>query len=214
MSRGIVPASDLIGKKFGLRTVLSVSPDRGGRRRTMIVVRCACGTEQTVRREVLKHTTSCGCENRERYGRLTHGHTTGYSQTAEYICWKSMKERCLNSHNKRFLRYGGRGITVCSRWLDSFDNFLSDMGLRPSRRHTIERNDNDGNYEPGNCRWATAKEQGRNRRNNISVIYNGKLELIIDLSIRYGIKYQTMRYRLVNLGWSPEKAVEIPVQRR
>lgn len=100
----------------------------------------------------------------------------GASALPEYNSWQSMKGRCLNKNNDDYLHYGGRGIKVCKRWISSFENFYHDMGLRPSRKHSIDRIDNDGNYEPKNCRWSTQDEQTRNRRrmkNKFNIPYRG-----------------------------------------
>lgn len=105
-----------------------------------------------------------------------HGHAVK-GQTREYSTWHSMKQRCFNSKNPYYPRYGGRGITICDRWL-KFEKFLEDMGLRPAGR-TLDRINNDGNYEPGNCRWATHKEQCRNRVSNRVLTLKGKAKKII-----------------------------------
>jgi hypothetical protein len=117
-----------------------------------------------------------------------------------------MIARCTNRNNNRFGQYGGRGITVCQRWLESFVSFLDDMGVRPSSEHSIDRIDNDGNYEPGNCRWATRVEQSRNTQQNMIIEAFGRRQCLQDWSIETGIGRGTIRWRVVN-GWSPEMAL-------
>jgi hypothetical protein len=97
-------------------------------------------------------------------GKLKHGHACRHPRSSEYNCWGSMIARCTNPNDPGWKNYGGRGIRVCERWRNSFENFLADMGLKPSPGLSIERVENDGNYEPGNCRWATRKEQRANQR--------------------------------------------------
>jgi hypothetical protein len=122
----------------------------------------------------------------------------GWARTPEYRAWKSMRARCENQRNPAFARYGGRGILVCERWHGEhgFENFLADVGPRPSPEHSIERIDNDGNYEPGNCRWATRVEQGSNKRNNATLTVNGETATISEWSRRTGIGRTTIRERL------------------
>jgi hypothetical protein len=123
-----------------------------------------------------------------------------------------MRDRCTNPANACFERYGGRGITVCDRWRDSFDDFFADMGMFPSRDHSIERIDNLGAYEPSNCRWATRTEQGANKRNNVRLTLNGRTQLISEWARELGIQRLTIRRRINDLGWTPERALTTPVQ--
>jgi hypothetical protein len=127
---------------------------------------------------------------------------------AEYISWSSMKTRCSNPEFKDWNLYGGRGIAVCERWL-TFPNFLADMGLRPSARHSIDRIDSDGNYEPGNCRWATAKEQANNwATRNRRYTLNGKTLTAAEWSDQIGITSSSLRERIER--WGLEKALTTP----
>lgn len=124
----------------------------------MYAVRCDCGTEKIVRGYQLTQgaVVSCGCLQRERFHRRTHGK----SGTPEHRVWKNMNQRCTNPNGSDWERYGARGITVCERWR-SFANFLADMGPMPGPGYSIDRKDPDGSYEPGNCRWITISENAR-----------------------------------------------------
>lgn len=129
----------------------------------------------------------------------------GLSKTVGYRTWYAMLQRCQNPRNPVFRRYGGRGITVCDRW-QSFENFYADMGSRPTPKHSIDRIDNNGNYEPGNCRWATPHEQARNRGDNYLIEWRGETRCLSDWCEVVGLTYSTVKGRL-DSGWSVERAL-------
>lgn len=124
-----------------------------------------------------------------------------------------MKKRCYNVKSKSYMDYGGRGIRVCERWLLSFSSFVLDMGPRPTSQHQLDRTDNDGNYEPSNCRWSTRIVQARNRRSNWHIEYEGQTLLLVEWAEKYGLCPFILRRRLKVLGWSIEKALSTPTTR-
>lgn len=140
-----------------------------------------------------------------------HGEATKRSpKTKEYLTWSRIKTRCLNPNYKEFNLYGGRGIKMCDRWRSSFSNFLSDMGRAPSPDHSIDRIDNNGNYEPGNCRWATTKEQNKNKSDTLFVTINGQNKPLTEWAELSGIKIDSLRWRIFNKKIPPEIAIILP----
>ncbi len=141
---------------------------------------------------------------------VTHGHCPFKKPSATYRIWQGMRDRCFNQKNRFFQNYGGRGITVCDRWRGSFENFLADMGPRPSAKHSIDRIDNDGNYEPGNCRWATSVEQNNNSRNCRMLSLNGETLSAAEWARRLGGNGHLLLQRIDKLGWPLERALTEP----
>ena len=162
MSRNFI---DLTGQKFGKLIAIEKTDRKSSSRSIVWKCKCDCGKETFVSSSSLRsgNTQSCGCLKKE----LVTIH--GQCQSSEYHSWDSMKARCYNPNYNQFKDYGGRGIEVCDRWKDSFENFLADMGSKPSSKHSIDRIDVNGNYEPGNCKWSTNQEQARNKRNQRDV---------------------------------------------
>lgn len=134
--------------------------------------------------------------------------THGMTKTKTFKSWESMKQRCNNPNSPDYHRYGGRGVHVCSRWNDSFENFHADMGVRPEGK-TLDRIDNSKGYEPNNCRWATATEQQENRRSNPTVTYQGKTITVVSLAKEIGIPAKILIWRLNNC-WDIDRAVSTP----
>lgn len=196
-----------VGQKFGRVFVVKFS-HRNERGHIFYLCRCECGTEWTTARHRLLNgsTKSCGCFCRDTSAALKTTH--GYAYRAEYRAWNGILNRCRCKGDVNYHRYGGRGIRVCKRWL-KFENFIADMGDRPSAKHSIDRIDNNGNYEPSNCRWATMKEQGRNRSDNVNITYKGETKCVSAWAEERGMVMNTIRLRLQR-GWSVERAIETP----
>ncbi len=191
---------NLVGKTYNQLTIIEMLPK--GRVRAI----CSCGKETTLTANKAKRgdTRSCGC-----LLRLGNNRPHGMTKTPTFRSWQLISQRCYNEKDEHYPDYGGRGISVCLRWRDSFENFLADMGERPSIKHTIDRINNNGNYEPGNCRWATKKEQGRNRRNNTILTMNGVSKCLADWADDFHIEGRVITYRMKR-GWPIEKAIKTP----
>lgn len=180
--------------------------------------KCACGSEVAVRGASLTsgNTKSCGCLRRDRAAetKTKHGHQRGREVTPTLRTYADMIKRCSNPKCSSFARYGGRGITVCDRWLgeDGFNNFLSDMGERPNGT-TIDRINNELGYFPENCRWATPREQSRNVSTNHPVTAFGRTMLLCDWAEELGIPYKTLHNRISTYRWDVERALTEPVRR-
>jgi hypothetical protein len=201
----------IAGQEFGrlVVTVPFVDVSAGGHRRAE--VRCGCGTVRlyNIAKLLSGAVVSCGCYRKERIaaqGRANKTH--GKDGTPEHRTWTSMVYRCHNPRAAGYHNYGGRGIRVCDEWRESFDEFLKHIGPRPSAKYSIDRINNDGNYEPGNVRWATRTEQSRNRRTNRLVTVGARTMTIIEWSKETGLSNALICQRL-GLGWPPEEAVSL-----
>jgi hypothetical protein len=159
------------------------------------ICKCVCGNTGLVLGKLLRnsHSRSCGCLLKDWLSATytTHGHSKGAKghtkRSSEYNIWADIKQRCRNKDDKGYPNYGGRGIKMCDEWYNSFELFLKDVGVRPSPEHSLDRINNDGDYEPSNCRWATRDVQSRNKRTNIWVEHNGQRMIITDWAIYFGI---------------------------
>lgn len=184
------------------------------KRNTMAIFKCKhCSKEfrKPVHDVVSGKCKSCGCRNWLAEHSLIHGDARRGAVSQEFNIWWSMKERCNNQNNHAYNDYGGRGIRVCQRWENDFVLFLSDVGRRPSPKHTLDRfPNNDGNYEPGNVRWATKKQQSRNTRASVFVTYKGVTKNIGDWCDELGLNAALMRERIRKHKWSVEQAFETP----
>jgi len=203
---------DITGRVYNFLTVLGYAgKTEGSNPRHSWYMKCVCGVVKRIPAGNFKsgNCKSCGCMHYILIGngKRTHGMTS----TAEFRAWTSMKSRCLSPSNKFFAHYGGRGIKVCNRWLESFENFYEDMGPRPSSDHSIDRINNHGNYEPGNCRWTTRTVQQRNTRRSKPLVANGKSQCLADWASESGIHRCAIAAR-IRAGWSIEDAVNTPVR--
>lgn len=184
------------GRKFNRLTIIELYSSIKGIQKYRC--KCDCGTERIVEKHSLLkgNTQSCGCLRMERLlaKNIKHGHAlSGGLRTSEYMCYHKIKFRCYNKTDKDYKHYGGRGIVMCERWLQSFENFLADIGAKPTSKHSIDRIDVNGNYEPNNCRWATQKEQTRNKRNNVLLTLNGEEKCMAEWAEYFNISFFKLR---------------------
>jgi len=203
---------DLTGQRFGRLIALSLAPKRPNSANRYWVCRCECGNEVSILTSSLtrKETKSCGCLQRDVVASMstTHGATKGKKETREFRIWMGMIQRCENPKYQYYHRYGGRGISVCERWRHSFTLFLEDMGDCPPGR-SIDRIDNDGNYEPSNCRWATSLEQQNNTTRSAMLTCRGETRTIAEWSRIRGINYMKIHARIRRLNWSVDEALNL-----
>lgn len=202
-----IPIEEEIGKRYGRLIVVSFSHYHKTKYAKVRYYNfsCDCGNSATVDIKCARsgNTKSCGCLVGERHGESASG--------VEYNAWLYMRTRCLNKNREDWNLYGGRGVKICQRWLDSFSDFLSDVGRRPSPRHSLDRwPDVNGNYEPGNVRWASPEQQANNKRNNRSITFNGETLNLSQWARKIGVSHKTIAYRLSQSNWSIERALTTP----
>jgi hypothetical protein len=205
---------DLRGQKFGQLTVLERAEDAlepTGRKRTMWQCHCVCGNSVIVPATHLSggNIKSCGCWMRQTARERSYRH--GMTATRTYWVWSQMIGRCTNPKQMYYSLYGGRGIKVCDRWLNSFEAFYEDMGECPDGL-SIDRINNDGDYKPENCRWATPKEQARNRKSNRILTWRGETRCLSEWSERLGISRSVLHARISLLNWDINRAFTEPVR--
>lgn len=191
------------GSRFGRLVVIGPAERPCGGRGYLC--QCDCGVKVVHRPHYLTNgrAISCKCARTERVSNLnkTHGQSGKDTRTSEYRSWASMRNRCHDINDSNYFRYGGRGIGVCDRW-NSFENFLVDMGPKPSPAHSIERENNNGNYEPSNCVWATKSAQARNRRTSRIVVFRGSEMSLAQAAEEAGISYAAAWRRLKRGEWA------------
>lgn len=212
---------DLSNKRFGRWIVLKRGNVKD--RKTYWLCKCKCGTIKEVGSVLLRNdnSRSCGCLSKElvKTRFIKHGFVLNNKKDRFYTIWQGLKYRCLNRNTTRYKDYGGRGITICNRW-HKFENFRDDMykgylqhcKIFGEKNTSIDRIDNNGNYELSNCKWSTPKEQNRNTRLNINIEYNGEIKCLMDWSEELKIKYGCLKGRL-NRGWSIERTLTTPSKR-
>jgi len=209
-------SKDITGQKFNMLTAVKIVGKRD--KANLWLCLCDCGKEtHAIVTQLTRGTkTSCGCKRKQPRGprpdlaqrnkeMAKHSMSSSYT----YSSWRSMISRCYNKKNKDYQKWGGRGIIVCDEWRNSFIEFFKYMGERP-KDHTIDRIDNNGNYEPGNCRWAKAKTQSNNTRKNYYIEYMGKIQTAKQWAEELGnVEYKTILYRL-RTGWDTHAALTTP----
>ena len=207
--------STLLGTKSGKLVAISMFQKRTSRGQMVdcFKCKCECGGEATptAANFASGNSSSCGCKAKAAaVSRALAMAKHNMSHTPEHRAWSGMIERCFNWKNKDFKNWGGRGITVCDEWRKDFLRFYQYIGPRPAVGYSVDRINVDGNYEPGNVKWSTSREQQRNRRNNRLLTINGDTATFKEWCDRHGLKDDCVRRRIKSYGWSIEKALTTP----
>jgi len=204
----------IVGHRYGRLVIIGFVQ---GQHQMEVLCKCDCGQETNLSLHRLKKglTVSCGCYKKELTIKknTVHGQNKKGMPTPEYKAWAGMKTRCYSEKYYLYHRYGGRGIKVCDRWLNSFESFFEDMGIRPSNKHSLDRfPDNNGDYGPSNCRWATQKQQGRNQSTNVLVDINGEIKTVSEWAEIHGI-HPKLAFGRIYKGWDVVKSIITPARK-
>ena len=205
----------LTGQRFG--RLLVIGPNYFSKGTTYWICQCDCGSIKRFAAQNLKRgaSNSCGCLNKELIiNRSTvHGMRRRKHTTQEYTVWCNIRQRCNDQNSISYKYYGARGISVCERWINSFENFINDMGNKPTKEHSIGRINNNGNYSPDNCRWETIHDQSRNTRRNRLFTINGITKTMYDWAVSNNILPHTVARRIDVYGWEPVRALTQPARK-
>lgn len=207
--RSKMARDSILSLRFGRIVIVEYIPGRAGLH-PKALCRCDCGSHEMVFIDNLRRgvTRSCGCLNDQIRVSVNTRH--GMTGTREYTSWRSMLQRCYDQKSDAYANYGGRGIQVCDSWRQSFERFFAFMGERPSR-HSLDRWPNqNGNYEPGNCRWANRTQQSQNRRSNRLLTHGGETKTVAEWASITGLPYSTLFARIHRRGWDTEMALTVP----
>ena len=207
MLTGKLRGRDLTGCRFDRLEVIGKTHGLAGKERRLLwICKCECGQTKLARSTDLVRgfVRSCGCLHLQAI--TVHS----MSRSPEYRVWNAVLQRCGNPNNVEYPRYGGSGIRVCEAWQNSFEAFYQEMGPRPSSRHQIDRIDGSRGYEPGNCRWATPRENTNNRSNTRTILFDGENVPLSELAQRFGVPYAVFYTRIVKHGWSLERSLSEP----
>jgi hypothetical protein len=213
-----IKIEDYVGLKYGRLTILREGNSIKYSKTIMkkVFCKCDCGNEKEIDLNSIKRgkSKSCGCLNKELSKKTSTTHGLAMLSTGvkhlDYCIWLKMKSRCLNSNDKSYKNYGGRGIKVCEDWQKSFALFINDLGWRPNNMYSLERIDYNKDYCPENCKWILKSEQSKNCRRVKLITYNGKEQCLTDLCKLLGLVYSTMRHRVYDLGIPFEEAIKYP----
>ena len=204
--------NDLANKIFGKLKVISFS-HIGNHHKSYWNCECSCGVKKAIDRNsiVRGRTISCGCNKNQKTRERNYKH--GKTGTKVYRIWKNMKVRCYSKNNHHYNNYGNRGIKICDKWRNSFPEFFKDMGEPPTKVHSIERIDNNGDYTPENCKWATPYEQSRNSRQNNCITFKGETLCLTDWAKKIKMNRATLLSRINRNKWPIERALTKSVNR-